>query len=147
MIDLPGNQYPIHRCWLKVLPKEHSAHRKNPLPTYKRWLYTWTSPDGQHQNKIRFIIFFAAEDGEAVYSQQKQDRVLIVVQIMSSLLQNSGLNWRTQGKPLGFPGSSAGKKSACNAGDSGSIPGLGRSPGEGIGYPLQYSWASLGLRQ
>jgi len=41
------------------------------------------------------------------------------------------------------PGSSAGKESACNAGDPGSIPGSGRSPGEGIGYPLQYSWASL----
>ena len=39
--------------------------------------------------------------------------------------------------------SSVGKESACNAGDAGSIPGLGRSPGEGIGYPLQYSWASL----
>ena len=38
---------------------------------------------------------------------------------------------------------SVGKESACNAGDLGSIPGLGRSPGEGIGYPLQYSWASL----
>ena len=35
------------------------------------------------------------------------------------------------------------KESACNAGDPGLIPGLGRSPGEGIGYPLQYSWASL----
>ena len=44
---------------------------------------------------------------------------------------------------LGFPSSSAGKESACNAGDPGLIPGLGRSPGEGIGYPLQYSWASL----
>ena len=43
----------------------------------------------------------------------------------------------------GFPGSSAGKESTCNAGDSGLIPGSGRSPGEGIGYPLQYSWASL----
>ena len=42
-----------------------------------------------------------------------------------------------------FPGSSVGKESACNAGDPGSIPGLGRSAGEGIGYPLQYSWASL----
>ena len=41
-----------------------------------------------------------------------------------------------------FPGSSAGKESACNAGDTSSIPGSGRSPGEGIGYPLQYSWAS-----
>ena len=40
---------------------------------------------------------------------------------------------------LGFPGGSAGKESACNAGVLGSIPGLGRSPGEGKGYPLQYS--------
>ena len=37
-----------------------------------------------------------------------------------------------------FPGGSAGKESACNAGDLSSIPGLGRSPGEGKGYPLQY---------
>ena len=43
----------------------------------------------------------------------------------------------------GFPGSSADKESACNAGDPGLIPGLGRSTGEGIGYPLQYSWASV----
>ena len=43
----------------------------------------------------------------------------------------------------GFPDSSVGKESACNAGDPGSIPGLGRSPGEGIGHPLLYSWASL----
>ena len=38
-----------------------------------------------------------------------------------------------------FPGGSDGKESDCNAGDPGSIPGLGRSPGEGIGNPLQYS--------
>ena len=43
----------------------------------------------------------------------------------------------------GFPDSSVGKESACNAGDTGSIPGSGRFAGEGIGYPLQYSWASL----
>ena len=43
----------------------------------------------------------------------------------------------------GFPGSSAGKESACNSGDSSSIPRSGRSHGEGISYPLQYSWASL----
>ena len=41
--------------------------------------------------------------------------------------------------PWGFPGSSAGKESSCNAGDPGSIPGSGRSPEEGKGYPLQYS--------
>ena len=40
---------------------------------------------------------------------------------------------------LGFLGGSVGKESACNAGDLGSIPGLGRSLGEGSGYPLQYS--------
>ena len=40
---------------------------------------------------------------------------------------------------LGFPCGSAGKEFACNVGDLGSIPGLGRSPGEGNGYPLQYS--------
>ena len=44
---------------------------------------------------------------------------------------------------LGFPDSSIGKESACNAGDPSLIPGLGRSAGEGIGYLLQYSWASL----
>ena len=54
------------------------------------------------------------------------------------------------GKPIkstilkwGFPDSSVGKESICNAGDPGLIPRLGRSPREGIGYPLQYSWASL----
>ena len=44
---------------------------------------------------------------------------------------------------MGFPDRSAGKESACNAGNPSSIPELGRSPGEGIGYALQYSWASL----
>ena len=44
---------------------------------------------------------------------------------------------------MGFPGSSAGKESACNAGDPGSVPGLGRSPGEWIGCPFPYSLASL----
>ena len=43
---------------------------------------------------------------------------------------------------MGFPGGSDGKKFACSAGDLGLVPGLGRSPGAGIGYPLQYS--SLG---
>ena len=42
---------------------------------HKRRFYTWTSPDGQHRN---LIIFFAAKDGEALYSQQKQDQVLTV---------------------------------------------------------------------
>ena len=44
---------------------------------------------------------------------------------------------------LGFPDSSVDKESACNAEDAGSIPGSGKSAGEGTDYPLQYSWASL----
>ena len=44
---------------------------------------------------------------------------------------------------MGFPGGSAGKESACNVGDLSLIPGLGGSTGEGTGYPLHYSWASL----
>ena len=44
---------------------------------------------------------------------------------------------------MGFPGSSADKESACNAGDPGSISGSGRSARDGIGYPFQYSWASF----
>ena len=47
----------------------------------------------------------------------------------------------------GFPDSSVGKESACNAGDPSSIPLLGRSPGEGIGYPLQYFQTFLVAQQ
>ena len=51
--------------------------------------------------------------------------------------------WQEKEFKRDFPRSSAGKESACNAGDPSWIPGLGRSPGEGIGYPLQYSWVSI----
>ena len=47
---------------------------------------------------------------------------------------------------MGFPNRSVGKESACNAGNPSLIPGLGRSPGEVIGYRLQYSWVSLVAR-
>ena len=50
---------------------------------------------------------------------------------------------KSEKKILGFPDSSVDKESACNAGDPCSITGSGRSSGEEIGYPLQYSWASL----
>ena len=57
------------------------------------------STHGRHQvinTKIRLIIFFEAIDGEALYSQQKQDQELTVTQIMNSLLQNSDLNWKVR---------------------------------------------------
>ena len=62
---------------------------------------------GHHQmvnTEIRLIIFFAAKNGEVLYNQQKQDRELTVAQIMNSLLPNSDLNWRKQGKPLDHSG-------------------------------------------
>ena len=54
--------------------------------------------------EIKWIIIFAAKDGKALYSQQKKDQELTVTQIMNSLLSNSDLNWRKQGKPLDHSG-------------------------------------------
>ena len=71
----------------RVLSSEHTAHSKHLLPTTQE-----KTLHGHYQmvnTENRFIIFFAAKDGEAVYSQQKQDQELTVAQIMSSLLPNS----------------------------------------------------------
>ena len=74
-----------------VLPREHTGHSKHPLPTtQEKTLYTQTSQ--MVNTKIRLIIFFAAKDGEALNSQQKQAQELTVAQIMNSLLPNSDLN-------------------------------------------------------
>ena len=76
----------------RALPRELSGDSKPVIQQHKRRLYTWTPPDGQYQNQIDYI--FATKDGEALYSQQKQDQKLTVAQIMKSLLPNSNLNWR-----------------------------------------------------
>ena len=57
---------------------------------HRRRLYTWTAPDVN--TEIRLIIFFAAKDGDTVYSQQKQDWELTVAQITNALSPNSDLN-------------------------------------------------------
>ena len=67
----------------RVLPRECTGHNKHLLPKHKKLLYTCISPDGHWisvdiTTEIRLIIFFAANDGEALYSQQKQDQELIV---------------------------------------------------------------------
>ena len=64
----------------------------------------------------------------------------ILASFVINLIDHRCMSW-------GFPDTSVGKESACNAGDPSSIPGLGRSAGEGICYPLQYSWASLVAQQ
>ena len=70
--------------------------------------------------------------------------IFLVAQLVKNLPVNAGdardLGLKCILISLGFPGSSAGKESACNAEDPDSIPGLGRCPAEGIGYPLQYSF-------
>ena len=60
--------------------------------------------DQMVNTKIRLIIFFAAKDGEALYSQKKQNRELTVAQTMNSLLPNSDLNCTKWGKPLDHSG-------------------------------------------
>ena len=70
----------------RVLPRESTGQRKHPPSD--------NSTHGHHQMvnaEIRLIIFFAADDGEALCSLQKQDRELTVAQIMNSLMQNSDL--------------------------------------------------------
>ena len=69
-----------------VLPRERTGHSKHPLPRTQEKILHMVNTE------IRLIIFFAAKDTEALYSQQKQDWELTVAQIMNSLLQNSDLN-------------------------------------------------------
>ena len=74
----------------RVLPRKCTGHSKHPLPTTQE-----KTTHGHHQMvnaKIRLIIFFEVQDGEALYSQQKQDQELTVAQIMNPLLPNSDLN-------------------------------------------------------
>ena len=102
-----GQIWPWNTEWSRakanrVLPREHTGHSKHPLPTTQE-----KTTHGHHQmvnTEIRLIIFFAAKDGEALYSQQKQDQELTVAQIMNSLLPNSDLNWRKEGKSLNHSG-------------------------------------------
>ena len=104
-----------------------------------RWPKYWCfsiSPSNEHPGLISFKMDWLD--------------LLVVQGTLKSLLQHhsskASIFWRSafltvQPTPifLGFPGGSAGKESACNVRGLGSIPGLGRSPGEGIGYPLQCS--------
>ena len=76
--------------WAKrVMPRERTGHSKHRLPTTQEM--TTHGPHQMVNTEIRLIIFFAAKDGEALNSQQKQDQELTMAQIMSSLLPNSDL--------------------------------------------------------
>ena len=82
----------------RVWPRECTGHSKHHLPTTQEKTLHMDITRCQHWNQTDYI--FAAKDGEALYSQQKQDQELTVAQIMNSLLPNSDLNWRKWRKPL-----------------------------------------------
>ena len=78
------------------MSEEYAGHNKNPPRD--------NSTHGHNQmvnTEIKLIVFFVARDGEALYSQQKRDLELTVAQVISFLLQNSGLNWKKR-KLLGY---------------------------------------------
>ena len=93
------------------------------------------SPRGGHGNPLQYSCLENPMDRGAWQAT--------VHRVTKSQTQLKRLSSSSSSSIQCFPGSSAGKESTCNAGDPSSIPGSGRSPGEGIGSPLQYSWASL----
>ena len=106
--------------------------------------------DLKSQSKWNCLYVESKKNGtkELIYKTDTENKLMV-----TNGVRWGGINWetgidiytllyikqKTQGPIVGFSGSSAGKESACNAGDPGLIPGSRRSPGEGNSYPLQYS--------
>ena len=106
---------------LSVSAKSTASHSPTPTPRRGLWSIVWTAVHAHMCWGPSLAVWVQWEAGS-----------------LASLLFSCG-SLGNPFHPLGFPGGSAGKESACNAGDLGSIPGLERCPGEGKGYPLQYS--------
>ena len=113
-----------------------------------RWPKYWCfsiSPSNEHSGLISFRIDWSdllAVQGDSQESSSASQFESINSSVLS-LLYGPTLTWvynylKNHSLTMGFPGGSDGKASACSAGDLGSIPGLGRFPGEGNGNPLQY---------
>ena len=93
-------------------------------------------PEGK--DRLETFLLLNLKQTHNLQSDLDKPERIKVAKVHHALIISLGLGYH-----LVFPGSSAGKQSACNAGDPSSIAGFGRSPGEGIGYPRQYSWTSL----
>ena len=113
----------------------------------------WNDARGRNQDPITFVSSSLTPDCSWLWTPAlgtqflRQEHTVFPSPLPEnkSHRSNSSKKKKTK-KPhtsKGFPDSSVGKQSSCNAADSGSIPGMGRSAEEWIGYPLQYSWASL----
>ena len=85
----------------KVLSREHASHSKHPFQQHERWLwlYSWTSPDGQYQNQADYAL--CSQRWRSSTQSTKTNLELTVAQIISSLLENSGLNSGKHEKPQG----------------------------------------------
>ena len=93
--------------------------------------FSWVSTSGNWQISVKITL-------------HKLSGQFKVIAVRSHPTGQMGMRlWRPE---IGLPDGSAGRESACSSGDPGWIPELGSSPREGTGYPLQYSWAPLGLR-
>ena len=103
----------------------------------------WPSPKNWRGRNTSELILWGQHHPDRHHTQKKKitSQYHWWTQIQKKLQQN--INKPIHNTIKRFPDSSVGKESTCNAGEPGSIPGLERSTGEGIGYPLQYSWASL----
>ena len=102
-----------------------------------RWLCTWTSPFGQYQNQIDY--FLCSQRWRSSIQSTKIRPGADCGSEHELLIAKFRLNWRKQGKPLGFPDGSVMKNLPASVTDAGPIPGSGRFPGVGSGNPFQYS--------
>ena len=139
-----GGQYVCFETGVFSRPLRVSMHTSRPVLWIREWARPWTActvlREKSQQQKLDRIFTLRSQQAPKpfIWSHVRPDLYLCFHGI-SVILRPWGLLVAT----WGFPSSSAGKESACNAGDPGSIPGLGRSAEKGIGYPLQSSWASL----
>ena len=130
----------------KYLQNENVLMRKSCCNEDRMNVQTWKiKPNNLHLIHLVFDeIFKTSLTTVEIRPGSEEDVICLLFRIVpctSEMLNEPVLSWYLPNLwgYMGFPCGSAGKESACNAGDLGSIPGLGKSPGEGKGYPVQYS--------
>ena len=108
------------------------------------WFFFPKAPSGIASKTFSLFFFFWRWGRTDICACDiKPELNSLRIETVSSCLKHPWYLASRKGFHRSFPGSSVGKESTCNAGDPSSVPGSGRSTEEGIGYPLQYSWASL----